>query len=163
MRTQWQRAKDSKLRVWASGLCVLIFFSVLPAGCTTIRPPENVPSYTKVVEATGYCECGECCGWHRSWIPPFRPVVSSGPNKGKPKRVGITASGTEAKVGTIAADTRYYPFGTVMYIPGYGYGKVEDRGSAIKGTARIDLFFSSHEDALRWGRRRVRTRIWRGR
>ena len=57
--------------------------------------------------------------------------------------------------GTIAADTAYYPFGTRMYVPGYGWGVVEDRGGAIKGAHRIDLYFSSHSDALRWGRKNV--------
>ncbi len=57
--------------------------------------------------------------------------------------------------GTIAADTKYYPFGTRMYIPGYGWGVVEDRGGAIKGIDRIDLYFDSHSDALQWGRRKV--------
>lgn len=61
--------------------------------------------------------------------------------------------------GTIAADTRYYPFGTRMYVPGYGWGVVEDRGSAIKGPNRIDLFFSSHREALHWGRRRIQVTI----
>ncbi len=63
--------------------------------------------------------------------------------------------------GTIAADTRYYPFGTVMHIPGYGKGIVEDRGSAIKGRGRIDLFFDSHSDALVWGRKKVPVTIER--
>jgi 3D (Asp-Asp-Asp) domain-containing protein len=135
-------------------LCCALFLS----GCSTV--PKG-PSQTVMIEATGYCPCGKCCGWERSWIPPFRPVYSSGPNKGQPKRVGVTASGTKARKGTIAADTRYYPFGTQMYIPGYGYGTVEDRGGAIKGPARIDLFFKSHDDALKWGRRRVKGRVWR--
>ena len=57
--------------------------------------------------------------------------------------------------GTIAADTKYYPFGTRMYVPGYGWGVVEDRGGAIKGIDRIDLYFNSHSEALQWGRRKV--------
>lgn len=61
--------------------------------------------------------------------------------------------------GTIAADTRYYPFGTRMYVPGYGWGIVEDRGSAIKGPQRIDIFYDSHQEALQWGRRHVRVII----
>lgn len=61
--------------------------------------------------------------------------------------------------GTIAADTRYYPFGTRMFVPGYGWGVVEDRGSAIKGQDRIDLYFNSHSDALQWGRKKVRVTI----
>ncbi|PIE56721.1 MAG: hypothetical protein CSA34_03340 [Desulfobulbus propionicus] len=63
--------------------------------------------------------------------------------------------------GTLAADTGYYPFGTRMYIPGYGWGVVADRGSAIKGPDRLDLFFTSHAEALRWGRRRVEVQIER--
>lgn len=65
----------------------------------------------------------------------------------------------QSQKGTIAADTKYYPFGTRMYIPGYGWGIVEDRGGAIKGPDRLDLFFDSHEDALRWGRRKVNVEI----
>jgi hypothetical protein len=61
--------------------------------------------------------------------------------------------------GTIAADTRYYPFGTRMYIPDWGWGVVVDRGSAIKGPDRIDLYFESHREALEWGRRRVQVEI----
>ncbi len=63
------------------------------------------------------------------------------------------------KDGTLAADTRFYPFGTRMYIPGYGYGVVEDRGSAIKGPYRIDAYFDSHQDALEWGRETVSVEI----
>ena len=65
--------------------------------------------------------------------------------------------------GTIAADTAFYPFGTRMYVPGYGWGIVEDRGGAIKGPDRIDVFFRSHRDTLRWGRRQVTVCIYRRR
>ncbi|MBI9021395.1 MAG: 3D domain-containing protein [Verrucomicrobia bacterium] len=112
------------------------------------------------IEATGYCPCGQCCGWERSWIPPFRPIFSSGSLKGKAKKVGITASGTKARKGTVAADARFYPFGTVMYVPGYGYGRVEDRGGAIQGPVRLDLFFETHQQALQWGRKNVRIKVW---
>ena len=61
--------------------------------------------------------------------------------------------------GTIAADTNYYPFGTRMHVPGYGWGMVLDRGAAIKGPDRIDLFFASHKDALAWGRRKLTVEI----
>lgn len=66
-----------------------------------------------------------------------------------------------AEKGTIAADTRYYPFGTEMYVPGYGWGRVEDRGGAIKGPNRIDLYFDSHSEALQWGRRKVKVDIYK--
>lgn len=63
--------------------------------------------------------------------------------------------------GTIAADTRHYPFGTRMYVPGYGWGVVADRGSAIKGPHRIDLYFESHREALGWGRKKLKVQIKR--
>jgi 3D (Asp-Asp-Asp) domain-containing protein len=71
----------------------------------------------------------------------------------------MTASGTQVRHGTLAADTALYPFGTVMYIDGYGYGRVEDRGGAIKGD-HIDLFFKSHQSAKAWGRRYKWVSVW---
>lgn len=62
--------------------------------------------------------------------------------------------------GTIAADTKYYPFGTEMYIPGYGWGVVEDRGGAIKGPNRIDIYFSSHGETEEWGKQTLDVDIY---
>jgi hypothetical protein len=61
--------------------------------------------------------------------------------------------------GTIAAETTYFPFGTKMHIPGYGWGVVEDRGGAIKGPARIDLYHPTHKSALKWGRQTLRVKV----
>jgi hypothetical protein len=63
--------------------------------------------------------------------------------------------------GTIAADTRYYQFGTKMYVPGYGYGVIEDRGSAIKGPGRLDLYYDSHSEAQHWGRQYIDVTIYK--
>jgi 3D (Asp-Asp-Asp) domain-containing protein len=129
------------------------------AGCATlaIRPPPDIDPIEKVVVATAYCPCGSCCNWRRNIF--FRPVIASGPNEGKPKKVGVTASGNYARHGTIAADTSVYPMGTIMYIDGYGYGRVEDRGSAIKGD-RIDLYFRTHREAAAWGSKKLRVKVW---
>ena len=114
-----------------------------------------------VMQTTAYCKCKECCGWKRKFGLFFCPAVyAGGPNEGDRKQVGITADGSKAKNGTIAADTRRYPFGTIMHVPGYGWGEVQDTGSAIKGN-RIDLFFSSHKKALEWGRRTLKVRVYR--
>lgn len=72
----------------------------------------------------------------------------------------MTASGTKAQIGTVAADTQLLPMGTILYIPGYGWGRVEDRGGAIKGH-KLDLFFETHEEALEWGRQQVDVRVWK--
>lgn len=122
-----------------------------------ISAPRRPPDKRMLLEVTAYCPCASCCGWKRDWLG--RPVFAYGPLKGKSKRVGVTASGTHAAPGTIAADTDIFPFGTIMHVPGYGYGRVEDRGGAIKGD-KIDLFFRRHNDALSWGRRNIMVDIW---
>jgi len=127
------------------------------SGCASVKPPGNVRPFLRTMETTAYCACGKCCGWQRNWYG--RPVIAAGPMKGHPKKVGLTASGTKARKGTIAADTSRYPFGTVMFVDGYGYGRVEDRGGAIRGD-HLDLFFGSHKAATQWGRRTLPVTIW---
>jgi len=136
---------------------VMLVGAVLQCGCRGIRPPRGVEAVERTMLTTGYCRCGKCCGWRRTWYG--RPVFSSGPNKGKRKRVGQTASGIIARTGTIAADTSKYPFGTIMYVEGYGYGRVEDRGGKVKGD-HIDLYFTTHKQALRWGKKKIAVKIW---
>jgi 3D (Asp-Asp-Asp) domain-containing protein len=67
---------------------------------------------------------------------------------------GRTASGIPVGPGVVAVDPSVIPLGTRLSIPGYGQGVAADTGGAIRG-ARIDLWFSSHAEALAWGRRTV--------
>ncbi|MFI3174201.1 MAG: 3D domain-containing protein [Bacillota bacterium] len=71
-----------------------------------------------------------------------------------PGCTGITATGTVARHGVIAVDPTVIPLGTKVYIPGYGLAIAEDTGGAIKNN-RLDVCFSSREDALEWGVRSV--------
>ena len=141
-------------------ISLLIVLLAMNLGCLGNRVPSNTARYERTMTVTAYCDCKQCTGWKRNWR--LQPVFAEGPNKGEKKKVGQTASGTKAKRGTIAADTKFYPFGTQMYVPGYGKGRVEDVGGAIKGD-HIDLFFDDHDDALRWGRREMKVTIWSGR
>lgn len=78
---------------------------------------------------TAYCNCSKCCG---KWAG------------------GPTASGTTPTAGrTIAVDPRVIPLGSKVKIGGRTY-VAEDTGGAIKGN-RIDMYFGSHSEALRWG------------
>lgn len=71
---------------------------------------------------------------------------------------GLTYSGVKVKrdlYSTIAADPSVFPIGTVLFIPGYGYGVVADTGSAIKGN-KIDLYFETVQDVYdEWGKKDV--------
>lgn len=116
---------------------------------TVVVPPEVVmprdePQETQetrmcVFTVTAYCPCEKCCGAYAN---------------------GYTATGAKATQGvTIAADPDVLPMGTEIELDGHTY-TVQDTGGAIAGN-RLDLYFDSHEDALRWG---VREKIvrWAG-
>lgn len=94
--------------------------------------------------ATGYCACQKCCG----------------------KTNGITSSGAKATAGVTVAMPSNYSFGTKIQLKsmsgtlmnGGNYYTVQDRGGAIKSN-RIDIFFSSHQEALNFGRRTVYLKV----
>ncbi|HGK1823529.1 TPA: 3D domain-containing protein, partial [Streptococcus pneumoniae] len=59
----------------------------------------------------------------------------------------------------IAADLRVFPIGTILFIPGYGYGVVADKGGAIKGN-RLDLYYDTVKDVYsQWGKKKVNVYI----
>lgn len=118
-----------------------IIFSL--AVLSSISGGSNIE--THVMRVTAYCACQRCCG---------------------PLAAGITASGRHIKKGDklVAAD-KQYPFNTLMTIPGYNKGKpvkVLDRGGAIKGN-KLDVYFDSHREALQWGVKTLKVKIWRKR
>lgn len=78
--------------------------------------------YIGTFSITGYTpKCYHCCG----------------------NAKGVTASGVDAIVGyTVAAD-KSIPFGTTLYIEGYGYYVVEDRGNF--GENVIDIAAPDHD------------------
>lgn len=84
---------------------------------------------------------------------------STGKMPGHPA-YGITATGTYAKIGTVAVDPRVIPLGTKMYIVStdgsvvYGYCTAEDTGGAIKGN-KVDLFYNTTAECMQFGRRSV--------
>jgi len=86
------------------------------------------------MRVTAYCPCPKCCGEYSD---------------------GVTACGHEIQPGdTFVAADRRYPFRTEMLIPGYSNSqpvRVLDRGGAIKGGNRLDVFFATHQEALEWG------------
>ncbi len=99
--------------------------------------------------------------WNRDPVEP-RPGLFSGDSLRHPWMIPFRTVFPWLWIqrdGTIAADTKYYSFGTRIYVPGYGWGVVADRGSAIKGPDRLDLFFESHQEALVWGRKRLQVQI----
>jgi len=71
---------------------------------------------------------------------------------------GLTFTGVRAGKGVVAVDPSVIPLGTRLYIPGYGEAIAADIGGAIKGN-RIDLGFETYEEAIQYGRKKVKVYI----
>ncbi|MBS5912521.1 hypothetical protein GNQ08_26510 [Paenibacillus macerans] len=117
---------------------------------TETKPePKQKTVKTVRVLATGYT-----AGYESTGKKPNHP------------QYGITYSGVKVRrdkdtVSTIAADLKVFPIGTILYIPGYGYGVVADKGSAIKGK-KIDLYFDTTKQVYKeWGKKEVEVQIVR--
>jgi 3D (Asp-Asp-Asp) domain-containing protein len=64
---------------------------------------------------------------------------------------GITATGTQVTAGrSIAVDPKVIPYGTQVYIEGYGFRIAEDCGGAIK-RQHIDIAVDTHDEAMKMG------------
>jgi 3D (Asp-Asp-Asp) domain-containing protein len=119
------------------------FFLFLASLAILAIPGSLWAATGKTVEATGYCPCADCCG-------------TNSPEAGGH---GLTASGQRPHPGvTVAADWEVFPSGTRLFIQGVGRRVVQDRGLDIVGP-RIDIFFRSHAEARRFGRRKLRVRV----
>lgn len=114
-------------------LSLLLVITTLSAFSLSAKV-SNTRTYKANISA--YCTCVRCC---EKWSS-FK----------------TTASGHKIKKGDrFVAMPRDIPFGSTIEIPSYNDGKpalVLDRGGAIKGN-KIDVFFDSHSDALKFGRK----------
>ncbi|MGA4718929.1 3D domain-containing protein [Fictibacillus nanhaiensis] len=152
----WLDKKQSGNKIVASTLSVLteslktlptiykpnLMLSSAEVKQRSLEDEMNLTQYPSVhVTATGYTAGQE----------------STGKSKSHPA-YGITKSGLKVRrdlYSTIAADPAVFPIGTVLWIPGYGYGVVADTGSAIKGN-RLDLFYNTVDEVYKkWGKKNI--------
>lgn len=73
---------------------------------------------------------------------------------------GRTALGWRAGYGLVAVDPQVIPLGTLLYVEGYGMAIAADRGRAIRGN-KIDLCYATRQQAIQFGRRKVRVHVLR--
>ena len=111
-------------------LVMALVFLIAEAFILAAKPMEVE---ARTFKATAYCGCKKCNG---KWT-------------GQP-----TASGTNYEAGrTIAVDKHQIPLGTHVWINGHEY-VAEDTGSGI-GWDRVDIYFDSHSEALKFGEKYV--------
>ena len=104
---------------------------------TVVRKETPVRRSLGFFEVTAYCPCVKCCGEYAD---------------------GVTASGELAVNKFVAAD-EIIPFYKVLDVPEYGVVPVLDRGGMIRGK-KLDVFFPTHDEALKWGRRVIEIFCW---
>lgn len=68
----------------------------------------------------------------------------------------VTSKGFYPSRDIVAVDPREIPYGTLLFIPGHGYAIAGDTGSHLRKNKKvgIDIFRSSYEEAIQWGRKR---------
>lgn len=94
-----------------------------------------------IFTVTAYCSCEKCCG---EWANQ-RPTDEYG------HPIVYGSSGEQLiPEYSIAVDLDLIPYGETIYINDMPY-VAHDKGSAIQGK-KIDIYMSSHEKALQWGR-----------
>ncbi|XP_024399183.1 uncharacterized protein [Physcomitrium patens] len=123
------------------------------------REPQRLPFFCKFWTATtqsgqpyyGLTSSGSYPAQAR---PPIFSQLSLMNYRNLPARLLFFPWRLLPRHGTIAADTDYYPFGTRMFIPGYGWGeawkcRLRIEGAQLRGriesictTARIRLHFN---------------------
>jgi len=106
---------------------------------STLQLANGTFHFTKSanMSTSGYCSC----------------ILCTGKNPGD-YGYGITASGLAQGYGVVGVDPKTIPFGTKLYIEGYGFAVAGDTGGAIY-EGHIDLGFTSHADAVTWAWRNV--------
>ena len=109
-------------------LLTLVIISVLMIhGCATVPRDKDRATEKRKMLVTAYDAGKKSTGWkHKYGCCLMPPVYAYGPHEGERKNVDITSDGSKVKKGTIAADIKRYPYGTKMYVPGYGWGEVHD-------------------------------------
>lgn len=102
-----------------------------------LAPQPHIIGYgTQIVAHTLDTPNGTIKYWRamQFWVTSYHPSEVGG---------NITASGKPVRKGLVGVDTNYIPFGTMMYVPGYGYAEAADTGR-ISGRW-IDLGYSDAE------------------
>lgn len=118
------------LILMVGGFVAIIYFGSMSAQAAE---PKEVWTEVGTYDLYHYCPCKHCTG----------------------HETGITASGEPAvRFKTIACPD--FEFNTLLFIEGYGFRLVQDRGI---GAGKIDIFTDSHERALQYGVKKNR-RVW---
>jgi uncharacterized protein YabE (DUF348 family) len=140
---QRQLVQPGSYGIWASRVRLryedgVEISRVIESGWQAQAPVNEIVGYgTQIVMRTLDSPDGSV-DYYRAlqfWATSYAPKYLGGSNR--------TASGQTLRKGLVSVDTAYIPFGTRLYIPGYGFAEAADTGS-MSGRW-IDLGFSDDD------------------
>jgi uncharacterized protein YabE (DUF348 family) len=123
-----QEVARTLLREWtaADPQDAVVYYSGAPAAAAAGMPDDL--QVVKVMHV------------YATWYNP----ASAGKSSSSPS-YGMTSTGVPVTRGIVAVDPSVIPYGTRMYIPGYGFGEAADCGGGVKGNM-IDLGYPDGAD-----------------
>lgn len=110
------------------------------------EPSAEIVRYgTKIVMRVAETADGPIEYWRklRLYATSYHPAALGGDN--------VTATGKILKKGIVGIDPKLIPYGTRLYVPGYGYGEAADTGAPRANRYWIDLGYEDH-DWEHWAR-----------
>ncbi len=107
--------------------------------------PQIIRYGTKIVIRVAETPDGPIEYWRklRLYATSYHPSALGGDN--------VTATGKILKKGIVGIDPRLIPYGTRLYVPGYGYGEAADTGAPRANRYWIDLGYDD-DNWVHWAR-----------
>lgn len=150
-----QEGKTGEKRVSYS----VVYENGIEVSRTTLKESIIKNPVDKVIEQGGYPLMPVSRGG--SIMPYSRVIKARATAYWAVRGVGktYTASGRKAirnpeGYSTIAVDPSIFPYGTKLFIEGYGFAVAADTGTAIVGN-KIDVFFDTYKEACSYGAKYV--------
>lgn len=120
--------------------------------------PQNTGTGSTTTGGTGTSSAGTISGMS------YSKVLTGSATAYTASSGALTSTGVPAYVGGVAVNPNIIPYGSKLYIEAdgytYGYATAVDTGGALmSGSALVDLYMSTYDECVNFGRRNVKVYI----
>lgn len=120
--------------------------------------PQNTSTGNTTTGGTGTSSAGTISGMS------YSKVLTGSATAYTASSGALTSTGVPAYVGGVAVNPNIIPYGSKLYIVAdgytYGYATAVDTGGALmSGSALVDLYMSTYDECVNFGRRNVKVYV----